>query len=74
MVKNKKKEVFMENSKSYPTVKEVAIISDLLKGEELLFKKAQLNSKITVNEKLKKDFEILAERHKKRFLSLYSLL
>ena len=64
----------MEKSKSYPTVKEVVLISDLLKGEELLFKKAQLNSKLTVNEELKKELERLKEQHKKRFLSLYSLL
>lgn len=64
----------MENSKSYPTVKEVALIADLLKAEEILYKKALLNSKVTVNQKLQKDFEVLGERHKKRFLNLYSLL
>lgn len=64
----------MENGKSYPTTKEVALIFDLLKTEEILFKKAKVNSKITMNEKLKNSFEILAERHKQRFLTLYSLL
>ncbi len=64
----------MENSKSYPTTKEVTLISDLLKLEELLYKKAKINSKITMNEKLKTQFSALAENHRQRFLELYSLL
>ena len=64
----------MENSKSYPTTKEVSLISDLLKLEELLYKKATLYSKITMNEKLKNHLNALAENHRQRFLELYSLL
>ena len=64
----------MENNKSYPTTKEVTLISDLLKLEELLYKKAILNSKITMNEKLKSNFSTLAQNHRQRFLELYSLL
>ncbi len=69
-----KRRQIMENSKNFPTTKEVTLIADLLLAEEILFKKAKVNSKITMNEKLKNSFEILAEHHKQRFLSLYSLL
>jgi hypothetical protein len=64
----------MENSKSYPTTKEVTLISDVLKLEHLLYKKAILYSKITMNEKLKNHLKVLAENHRQRFLELYSLL
>lgn len=64
----------MENSKSYPTTKEVTLTADLLKLEELLYKKAILYSKITTNEKLKNYLSALAENHRQRFLQLYSLL
>ena len=64
----------MESNKSFPTVKEVTLLSDLLKAEEILCKKAKINAKITMNEKLKNNFEILQAHHKKRFLELYSLL
>ncbi len=61
-------------SKSYPTTKEVTILADLLKQEEILSKKAKIYSKITMNEKLSEEFAQLSNRHKERFLSLYSLL
>ncbi len=64
----------MEKDKSFLTTKEVSLIADLLKAEEILFKKAKVNSKITMNEELKNSFERLAENHKKRFARLYSLL
>ena len=64
----------MENNKSYPTTKEVILLADLLKLEELLYKKAKLNAKVTMNEKLKNHFNALAENHRQRFMELYSLL
>ena len=64
----------MENSKSYPTTKEVSLISDLLMMESLLYKKLCLASKLTMNEKLKESLIKLSKGHKERFLALYSLL
>ena len=64
----------MEDNKNMPTTKEVMLLGDLLRVEELLCKKAKINAKITMNEKLKNDLEQLSNRHKQRFLSLYSLL
>ncbi len=64
----------MEDNKNMPTTKEVMLIGDILRTEELLCKKAKIYSKITMNDKLKADLEQLFNHHKQRFLSLYSLL
>lgn len=61
-------------SKNMPTTKEVELLADLLLLEESLCKKAKLYSKITMNTKLKEQLECLSQKHRERFLALYSLL
>jgi len=70
----KDKEFYMQQVKGFLTTKEVTLIADILKLEEILVKKLTVNSRITMNEKLKKDFLRLSNNGKNRFAKLYSLL
>ncbi len=57
-----------------PTVKEAAILSDLLTYEESACKKSRLYARTLTNNKLANEISAIADDHEKRFHSLFDLL
>lgn len=57
-----------------PTVKEAAILSDLLTYEESACKKTRLYARTLTNKKLADEISAIADNHERRFYALFELL
>ena len=61
-------------AKNMLTVKEAALVSDLMTIEESACKKARLYSRTLTDKELAESFKRIADNHEKRFNALFDLL